>query len=713
MEALDCLQKYFGYKEFRKSQEETIHKLLEGRDTLGIMPTGSGKSICYQIPALLHEGMTIVISPLISLMKDQVQSLQENGIAAEVLNSSLNKDEYVEVFRKLFRGQVKLLYISPERLEVEGFIEKLSRLKISMIAVDEAHCISQWGHDFRPSYRRIHQLIDRINPRPVVGAFTATATIRVKDDIIGQLDLQNPYIKVTGFDRENLYPIVEREVDKNAYLLQELDKGESAIIYCATRKIVEEVYQFLKHKGFPTAKYHGGLSKEERDEMQNMFIYDKLPIMVATLAFGMGIDKPDVRKVIHYNLPKSMENYYQEVGRGGRDGEKFKGILLFSPGDIRIQKFLLDHNNSEEEEYEKLDQMVAYANTNTCLRNYILEYFNEERKDKCGFCQNCDSTFVEEDITVEAKKILSCVYRSGQRFGAAMIADMLKGSKNKRIRDLQLDKISTHGIMQDYNKKRILQMIEDLLQKELLGKEMGKYPTLYLNENSSKVLKESFPVIMKFRREEGAVSTLKSTRTTKTKVFDLSPEKEELFEILRAWRKVRASEEQVPPYVVASDATLRSIVELKPKNKEELLEVHGIGERKREIIGEEVLKILENWTKDEGVQEIEVIKEEGEAPSHLISYRLYQSGLNIDEIVKLRSLKKNTIYSHLIQAMEEGYPIVIEDFIAPEKIDEIKRVYNELETNRLTPLKEALSEEIDYNEIRFVLTKIRMESNPD
>lgn len=713
MEALDCLQKYFGYKEFRKSQEETIHKLLEGRDTLGIMPTGSGKSICYQIPALLYEGMTIVISPLISLMKDQVQSLQENGIAAEVLNSSLNKDEYVEVFRKLFRGEVKLLYISPERLEVEGFIEKLSQLKISMIAVDEAHCISQWGHDFRPSYRRIHQLIDRINPRPIVGAFTATATIRVKDDIIDQLGLKNPYIKVTGFDRENLYPIVEREVDKNAYLLQELDKGESAIIYCATRKIVEEVYHFLKHKGFPTAKYHGGLSKEERDEMQNMFIYDKLPIMVATLAFGMGIDKPDVRKVIHYNLPKSMENYYQEVGRGGRDGETFKGILLFSPGDIRIQKFLLDHNNSEEEEYEKLDQMVAYANTNSCLRNYILEYFNEKTHGKCGFCQNCDSTFVEEDITVEAKKILSCVYRSGQRFGAAMIADMLKGSKNKRIRELQLDKISTHGIMQDYNKKKILQMIEDLLQKELLGKEMGKYPTLYLNENSSKVLKESFPVIMKFRREDGLVSTLKSTQTTKTKIFDLTSEMEELFEILRAWRKVRASEEQVPPYVIASDATLRSIVELKPKNNEELLEVHGIGERKREIIGEEVLKILENWTKKGGVQEIEVIKKEAETPSYLISYRLYQSGLNIDEIVKLRSLKKNTIYSHLMQAMEEGYPIAIEDFIAPEKIEEIKRVYDELGTNRLTPLKEALSEEIDYGEIRFVLTKIRVESNSD
>lgn len=710
MKAIEILQKYFGYKNFRGSQEETIRHLLQGEDTLAIMPTGSGKSICYQIPALLFEGMTIVISPLISLMKDQVQSLQENGIAAEVLNSSLDKDHYIEVLRKIFRGEVKLLYISPERLEVEGFIEKLGKQNISFIAVDEAHCISQWGHDFRPSYRQIHRLIDQIKPRPIVGAFTATATIRVKEDIMEQLDLKNPFVKITGFDRENLYPMVERDVDKNQYLLEELDNKESAIIYCATRKIVEEVYEFLKHKGFPVAKYHGGLSKEERDKMQNLFIYDKFPIMIATLAFGMGIDKPDVRKVIHYNMPKSMENYYQEVGRGGRDGEKFKGILLFAPGDIRIQKFLLDHNDSDEEEYEKLDQMVAYSNTNGCLRNFILEYFNEETNGNCGFCQNCDSTFVEEDITLESKKIISCVYRSGQRFGSAMIADVLKGSRNKRIRDMDLDEISTHGLMKEYDKKSIVQMIDELVAKGLLGKEQGKYPTLYLNEKSGEVLKGQYPVIMRYRKEEGKKQTVK--RKTGRKVFDLSPDNEELFEILRAWRKVKASEDQVPPYVIASDATLRSLVELKPENKEELLQVHGIGERKMEIIGEDVLEILHNY-KEKQDKEIEIVKktEKEDLPSHLMSYRLYQSGLDTEEIGKIRSLKTTTIAGHLIQAQEEGYPINIEDFVSPEKIEAIIKTQKELDTYRFKPIKEASDEEISYEDIRFVLSKIRKESS--
>ena len=714
MEALECLQKYFGYKNFRESQEETIDHLLQGRDTLGIMPTGSGKSICYQIPALLFEGMTLVISPLISLMKDQVQTLKENGIAAEVLNSSLDKKTYIDVLRKVYRGEVKLLYISPERLEVEGFIEKLSKQKISFVAVDEAHCISQWGHDFRPSYRNIYHLIEEIHPRPVVGAFTATATIRVKEDIIEQLSLENPFIKVTGFDRDNLYPVVERNVDKNKYLLEELDKRESAIIYCATRKIVEEVYTFLKRKGFPVSKYHGGLSKEKREEMQNLFIYDKLPVMVATLAFGMGIDKPDVRKVIHYNLPKSMENYYQEVGRGGRDGEKFKGILLFAPGDIRIQKFLLDQNDSDEEEYEKLDQMVAYANTNGCLRNYILEYFNEKPDGKCGFCQNCDSSFIEEDITIESKKILSCIYRSGQRFGASLIADILKGSRNKRIREVKLDEISTHGLMKEYDKKRIVQMIDELVQREIVTKEQGKFPILHLNEKSSEVLKDKTPVIMRFRKEEEKVYSAKAEKTS-ARVFDLTPEKEKLFEVFRAWRKVKASEEQVPPYVIASDATLRSLVEVLPKTSEELLEVHGIGERKRDSIGEEVLRILGIWEGENTEKEVEIINSSAnkDEPSYLVTFQLYQSGLDIEEIQRIRSLKKTTVCGHLIQALKEGYSVNIEDFVSPEKMEQIQSVQQELDTYRLKPIKEALPEEIDYDEIRFVMAWINRENSSE
>lgn len=708
MISLEYLNKYFGYKNFRGSQKEVIDVVLKGQDTLGIMPTGSGKSICYQIPALIMEGLTIVISPLISLMKDQVQALKEMGIPAELLNSSLNREEYIEVLGKLRGGHIKILYISPERLETEGFLEQVKGQKIPFIAVDEAHCISQWGHDFRPSYRQINHLIESITPRPVVGAYTATATTRVKEDIIRQLQLNNPYIKITSFDRPNLYPVVERNVDKESYLLQELHKNESAIIYCATRKVVEKVYDFLHHKGFPVSKYHGGMDSEERKNMQNLFIYDKLPIMVATLAFGMGIDKPDVRKVIHYNMPKSMENYYQEVGRGGRDGDPFKGILLFSPQDIMIQKFLLEKNASGDEEYGKLDKMAGYANTNGCLRKYILNYFNESLEENCGYCQNCDSSIIQRDITVESKKIISCIYRSDQRFGAAMIADILKGSKNKRIVDFNLDKISTHGIMNSYKKQYILQIIDELVKENWITKEEGKYPILTLNANSMKLLKESNSIIMKLREEQekeySKVVTIKDKQ-----ILDLSTKDKELFETLRAWRKVKATEGNVPPYVIASDATLKDLAMKKPTTQEELLNIHGIGEKKREAIGQEVLDLLSKYNTDG--EEIEIIKVDDveKELSHYTSYRLYESGLSLDEIAKIRGLKKTTIVSHLIQAMKEGKKVNIEDFVSPEHIELINNAKIEANTKRLKLIKELLPEEIDYEEIRFVMASYEEE----
>ena len=701
MEALGILQKYFGYEEFRGSQEEIVKQILSGRDVLAIMPTGAGKSICYQIPALILSGMTLVISPLISLMKDQVQALKENGIPAEVLNSSLSREEYFATIDKIRRGQVKLLYISPERLDVEGFVEGIGKQEISFVAVDEAHCISQWGHDFRPSYRRIHSLIEEISPRPIIGAFTATATTGVKEDILSQLELDNPHIEITGFDRPNLFPMVEREVDKDSYLLQNLEKEESAIIYCATRKIVDKVYDFLETHGFPVGKYHGGMTKEQRDKMQNLFIYDKKPIMVASLAFGMGIDKPDVRKVIHYNLPKSMENYYQEVGRGGRDGEPFKGILLYSPGDIIIQRFLLDHNDCGEEDYEKLDAMVSYAQTNSCQRKYILNYFNEEAPDHCGNCQNCKTEFIYSDISLEAQKILSCVYRVGERFGGGMVADVLIGSRNKKVLTQDFDKLSTYGIVKDKTKKEIQEIIEELVFQGFLNRSNDRYRILSLNEKSRQALKNKIQITIRRRKEDPVV---------KAKVMSQAiplEKDQDLFEELRHWRKEKAREEKLPPYIIANDATLRSLIQVRPRNFEELLNVQGIGERKRDQIGEELLEILLDYEKRNPVQE----KKEGKEPSFLISYQLYQRGMGLGEMASYRNLKETTVVSHLLEASGKGYAIKVEDLVSQDHIRIIREKIQELKTGRLKPYKEALPEEITYDEIRFVLNDEKIKGN--
>lgn len=582
--ARQILQKFYGYEDFRPGQKKVVESLLNKNDTVAIMPTGAGKSICFQIPALLFEGVTLVISPLISLMKDQVDSLRQLGIAAVYINSSVSKAQLYKDLQDISAGFYKIIYIAPERLTSEYLPDSFKNLNISMVAVDEAHCLSQWGHDFRPSYRNILNFTNSLRIKPIISAFTATATPEVKTDIINLLGLKQPNVFVTGFDRPNLYFSVLRGEVKDKFVIDYVKKhqNEAGIIYVGTRKDVDALQVLLEIKGIKAGRYHAGMTDEERNQMQEDFLYDNLSVMVATNAFGMGIDKPNVRYVIHYNMPKNMEAYYQEAGRAGRDGLSGNCILLYSPQDTQLQKFLISKSTESEIrqqlEYKRLQSMVDYCHTPQCLRAFILHYFGEfDVEEHCDNCSNCKLEGELIDITIDAQKVLSCVYRMHERFGVKMIAEVLKGSKSAKVKQFNFERLSTYGLMKERKLKDISDLILRLSAMQYLDITESQYPVVTLNELSWQVLRGQKKVWQKMV------------------IVKKAKAKGELFEALRSLRKELATKEKLPPYMIFSDATLTQMATDKPTDLELMKNIRGVGEFKLQKYGEEFLTVIKSY----------------------------------------------------------------------------------------------------------------------
>ncbi|MDR3324361.1 MAG: DNA helicase RecQ [Spirochaetaceae bacterium] len=605
-----ALEAYFGFSTFRQGQEEVIEALIAGRDCLAVMPTGAGKSLCYQIPALLFPGLTIVISPLISLMKDQVSALSDAGIPAACLNSSLSPAENADTLNAAARGELRILYAAPERLQREDMTNLSRRAAVNMVVVDEAHCVSQWGHDFRQSYLLIPGFVASLPTRPVVSAFTATATGKVREDIASILCLLDPFAIVTGFNRENLYFEVRRprgQAAKTHALLEALEerRGKSGIVYCSTRKAVEEICDSLNRTGFSATRYHAGLDDEERRRNQDDFIYDRKTIMVATNAFGMGIDKSNVSFVVHYQMPKNIESYYQEAGRAGRDGSPADCILLYSPQDVETAKYLIGNPGAEGDEdlkahkLELLKYMTFYATGADCLRESILRYFGEEAPRFCGNCSNCTNGFDHKDITLEARKIISCVYRMrerGRSFGKAMIVDVLRGSRSQKVIAAGLETLSTHNIMNDTGAHQLRHMIDHLIDRGCLAISGDEYPVVALGPRYREALAEGAAVTMMLPKEAApkpALSGFGAGVSSSVVPFD-----DALFQRLRDMRARLARQASVPAYIVFTDATLRDMAGKQPTSPETFLRVSGVGRAKAEKYGPLFIKAIEEWKKE-------------------------------------------------------------------------------------------------------------------
>lgn len=593
---LSVLKDYFGHDSFRDGQEQIVDALLDGRDALCIMPTGAGKSMCYQIPALLFDGVTIVVSPLISLMKDQVGSLVQSGVPAAYINSSLSYPQFLRVLSNTEHRKYKIIYVAPERLLTDGFLDTCKKIKISMVAVDEAHCVSQWGQDFRPSYLKIVSFIKSLENRPIVGAFTATATNDVKEDIKKILRLENPFEITTGFDRPNLFFGVIKSSSKDEKLIDLIrERGDrSGIVYCATRKNVESVCELLCDNGFSATRYHAGLDEYERRKNQEDFVFDRKNIMVATNAFGMGIDKSNVTYVIHYNMPKNIESYYQEAGRAGRDGGEADCILLYSPKDVRLNRFMIENSEGNDEltieeneqirerDFERLKHMTFYSTTNDCLRGFILRYFGGDKKAYCGKCSNCLSVHKLVDVTIDAQKIMSCIARTGQRYGKTVICDVLKGSKSEKILKAELNNQSTYGIMKEVTARHIFGTIDFLAEKEYISAD-NETEVLKLLPKSRDVLFGRERLVMK--KVENSEKVVKTHRPE-------VPVNSELLDVLKALRKSIASKNSVPAYVIFTDATLIDMCKKCPETPDEMLEISGVGRTKLEKFGKEFLEVI-------------------------------------------------------------------------------------------------------------------------
>ena len=707
-EAVSLLKKHFGYEHFREGQGKIIEQVLQGIDTLGIMPTGGGKSICYQIPALVIPGVTLVISPLISLMKDQVDALDQAGIPATFINSSLSAQEVNDRLADVQYGAYKLLYLAPERLESHAFMEEIRRLPVGLIAVDEAHCISQWGHDFRPSYLRIQSLAGQLESSPVVLALTATATPRVQEDIRRALTISAENTVLTGFERSNLSFQVIKGQNKQTFIDAYVKKNQSVsgIIYCATRKTVDHLYERLRQKGITAGRYHAGLSAEERELEQDRFLRDEITVMIATNAFGMGIDKSDVRYVVHAQMPKNMEGYYQEAGRAGRDGLPSECLLLHSEQDVQVQRYLIDQSQGDEDhkeaELKKLYQMRDYCHTQGCLQAFILHYFGEGAAENCGRCSNCLDERSSVDVTKEAQMVLSCMIRMGERFGKMMVAQVLTGSENKKVLEQGFDRLPTYGLMKKQSAKDVGELIDFLTSEQYIGITGGQFPLLYVTESGKEVLLGKKNVM---RKEAVRISSI---------AFD-----DPLFENLRSLRKEIAGEEKVPPYLIFSDQALRDMCAKQPATTDEFLDVKGVGKQKAEKYGERFIQTIATFLAEHEYEAKTVVGEEEPVKktkpaiknSHLDTYKLYKSGLSMKEMAKERDLSVQTIESHLFRCLDEGMELDWSHFFTADQEKQILAVIEDAGSDLLRPIKEALPDDISYTAIKAVLKKREIENS--
>ncbi len=707
---LNTLQKYFGYKYFRPLQQEIIQSVIDKKDVFVLMPTGGGKSLCYQLPSVMQDGITVVVSPLISLMKDQVDSLLAVGIRAALINSTLSYDEINDVKKKLQQREVDLLYVAPERLRMSNFWAYIKTLDISLFAIDEAHCISEWGHDFRPEYRQLSILKSEFPKIPVV-ALTATATPMVQEDILRQLHLQDVQTYQASFNRENLKYRVLPKGDTYDILTEylEVHSKESGIIYCFSRKSVENLTVNLQADGFNALPYHAGLDKTERTKNQDSFIREDTNIIVATIAFGMGIDKPNVRFVIHYDLPKNLEGYYQETGRAGRDGLPSDCILFYSWGDrMKIEYFIREKSDQKEQDvaYQKLQQMTDYCETQLCRRKVILNYFGESYHQKnCSGCDNCLTERKEFDGTKAAQKFLSCVVRVRERFGVNYVIDVLKGSKAERIFHNRHSNLSTYGIGQEFTKKQWQAIARELIQLGYLKQENEPYPIIRLTEKSKGVLFGNEKVFLT-RYEEPEIAAEEKVPVT----FH-----SELFDRLRQLRKRIAGEENVPPYIIFPDTTLNEMATYLPVTWDTLGRMTGVGEKKLKQYGPRFLRVIVGYCQEFNIEPAKLPsrtpkkKRQKRSKSEYDTLNLLQQGHSIEEVAEIRDLSRGTIYAHIEQLILKGEAIILDRFIPSKRQRAIHKTIRKVGIDYLKPIKEKLGDDYSYEEIRLVRAKIMVD----